>query len=265
MPRAHRHYIPGLVWHITHRCHQRDFLLRSLEDRERWLHWLRTSKERYGIHILNYMATCNHIHLLVRDQGPERSIARSIQLTAGRTAQEHNRRTNRRGAFWEDRYHATAVESDLHLVRCIAYMDTNMVRAGVVKHPSEWPSSGYREIRDGKGADGLVDMEGLLELLDVPDVRTLRKAHEEWIEHYLDRDARRRQKRWTESVAVGRRSFVEAARAELKYRIKGRRVVEGDDGVCQLREPSAGYGASPGAEEGATDDNRCLWEIFPDI
>jgi hypothetical protein len=28
MPRASRHYIPGYVWHITHRCPKKEFLLR---------------------------------------------------------------------------------------------------------------------------------------------------------------------------------------------------------------------------------------------
>ena len=28
MARANRHYIPGYVWHITHRCHQKEFLLK---------------------------------------------------------------------------------------------------------------------------------------------------------------------------------------------------------------------------------------------
>jgi len=33
MARANRHYIPGYVWHITHRCHKREFLLRFVRDR----------------------------------------------------------------------------------------------------------------------------------------------------------------------------------------------------------------------------------------
>jgi len=37
------------------------------------------------------------------------------------------------------RYHATAVESGGHLTRCMVYIDTNMVRAGVVSHPAMWP------------------------------------------------------------------------------------------------------------------------------
>ena len=27
MPRANRHFLPGHVWHITHRCHRKEFLL----------------------------------------------------------------------------------------------------------------------------------------------------------------------------------------------------------------------------------------------
>jgi len=27
MPRANRHFLPGFVWHLTHRCHKREFLL----------------------------------------------------------------------------------------------------------------------------------------------------------------------------------------------------------------------------------------------
>jgi putative transposase len=59
------------------------------------------------------MVTSNHIHLLVFDGGERDVIPKSIQLVAGRTGQEYNQRKNRNGAFWEDRYHATAVSSDL--------------------------------------------------------------------------------------------------------------------------------------------------------
>jgi putative transposase len=58
-------------------------------------------------------------------------------MIAGRTAHEFNQRKNRKGAYWEDRYHATAVEANRYLVQCLVYIDLNMVRAGVVKHPSE--------------------------------------------------------------------------------------------------------------------------------
>ena len=74
------------------------------------------------------MITLNHVHLLIKDTGPN-VIADSMKLIAGRTAQEYNQRKDRQGAFWEDRYHATAIEADGHLHRCLIYIDLNMVRA----------------------------------------------------------------------------------------------------------------------------------------
>jgi REP-associated tyrosine transposase len=111
MARAHRHHLPGHVWHITHRCHKREFLLKFGRDRRTHLSWLFEAKKRYGLCILNYIVTSNHVHLLLVDDKAGTSIPRSIQLAAGRTAQQFNRRKNRKGAFWQDRYHATAVET----------------------------------------------------------------------------------------------------------------------------------------------------------
>ncbi len=51
MARANRYYLPGYVWHITHRCHKKEFLLKFDKDKKRWLYWLFEAKKRYG---LNY-------------------------------------------------------------------------------------------------------------------------------------------------------------------------------------------------------------------
>ncbi len=151
MARARRHYLPGHHWHITHRCHKREFLLRFSKGRNRWLQWLYQARKRYGLKILNYMVTSNPIHLLVADDGGRDVIPKSMQLIAGRTGQEFNQRQNREGAFWEDRYHASAIEDREHFFRCCAYIDLNMVRAGVVDHPAQWPHSGYNEIQSFTG------------------------------------------------------------------------------------------------------------------
>jgi putative transposase len=46
MPRANRHFLPGYIWYITHRCHR---------DRRRYLHWVFEAKKRFGLSLLNYM------------------------------------------------------------------------------------------------------------------------------------------------------------------------------------------------------------------
>ena len=100
------------------------------------------------------MVTSNHIHLLVQDTG-QGVIARSMQLAAWRTAQQYDRRKARHGAFSEDRYHATAIQADAHLRRCVVYMELNMVCAGVATHSQAWEHSGYNEIQNPPKRDRL--------------------------------------------------------------------------------------------------------------
>jgi len=117
MPRANRCFLPGYVRHITHRCHKREFLLKFSKDRQNWKKWLFEAKKRYGLQILNYTITSNHIHLLVFSEENTAPIPQSIQSAAGRTAQAFNQRKKRRGALWEDRYHAKVVDTDTYLLQ----------------------------------------------------------------------------------------------------------------------------------------------------
>ena len=215
MPRANRYYIPGHVWHITHRCHKKEFLLKFARDRQAWLDWLFEAKKRFGIVILNYTVTSNHIHLLVYGGDGCEVIPKSVQLLAGRTGQGYNQRKHRKGAFWEDRYHATAIQTDKHLVQCIVYIDLNMVRAGVVKHPSEWPHGGYWEIQDPPERYKLIDRKALMQLLAIGDGAQLSLLHFTWVKEALKMKEKVRERRWSESVAVGDLSFVEKVKAEL--------------------------------------------------
>ena len=241
MPRANRHHIPGQIWHITHRCHQREFLFRFARDRKRWVQWLFEARKRYGLSILNYMVTSNHVHLLVVDDEFD-SISRSIQLIAGRTAQEFNRRKRRTGAYWEDRYHATAIECGEHLLRCLVYIDMNMVRAGVVSHPSEWRHCGYHEIQSPPRRYCLIDRNRWVDLAGVTGGEQLSLLHRAWVEESLGAGQNARQPEWSEAVAVGSKGFVDQVKRRMGILASGKKVGrEGD--ACVLREPDVAYSA----------------------
>lgn len=213
MPRAKRHYQPGYVWHLTHRCHNREFLLRFERDRARWRHWLYEARQRYGLSVLDYIATSNHVHLLVRDTG-DNCIAKSMQLVAGRVAQEYNKRKGRRGAFWEDRYFATAVATDRYLALCMVYIDLNMVRAGVVDHPAKWAVCGYNEIQSPPTRFRVIDVNALRRLTGSASVNGFRRKHRDWVEAELARDRSVRQPEWSDAVAVGPEAFAAEFRRE---------------------------------------------------
>lgn len=245
MPRANRNYLPGYVWHLTHRCHRRQFLLAFARDRRVWRRWLYEARQRYGLCTLNFTATSNHIHLLVRDRGRD-EIAASMQLLEGRTAQPFNRRRGRAGAFWEDRYHATAVETGEHLARCLVYIDLNMVRAGVVTHPAEWEIGGYHEIQRERARYRIVDRQALADALEI-ELPQLGDLHREWVEAALQTGSGEREPHWSESVAVGGREFVERVQRELGDRGRYREIEQIGDSYT-LRESPAAYRRTSTAE-----------------
>ncbi|MDH5633467.1 MAG: transposase [Gammaproteobacteria bacterium] len=239
MPRANRNFMPGYVLHITHRCHKKEFLLKFVRDRQRWRYWLFEAKKRYGLCVLNYIVTSNHIHLLVQDRG-RGEIAKSMQLIAGRTAQEYNQRKNRKGAFWEDRYHATLVDTDSHLARCMTYIDLNMVRAGAVAQPLEWDTSGFREIQVPPDRYRVIDQPTLMKLFGFTTSEQLRAACLNWSEQALAMGAIPYDSRWTDAIAVGSQEFLAEAKAALGVKAL-HRYVETDGDVQVLRESALPY------------------------
>jgi putative transposase len=56
-----------------------------VRDRRRYLHWLFEAKRRFGLCVLNYRVTSNHVYLMVKDTGGQ-VIAQSMRLIAGCTA-----------------------------------------------------------------------------------------------------------------------------------------------------------------------------------
>jgi hypothetical protein len=69
-------------------------------------------------------------------------FVRDIKVTFARY---YNCRHNRRGYFWGDRFKSVIVDRGETLVNCLAYIDLNPLRAGIVKQPEKyrWNSIGY--------------------------------------------------------------------------------------------------------------------------
>ena len=262
MARANRHYLPGNhIWHITHRCHKKEFLLKFSRDRRNCLRWLFEAKKRYDLCMLNYMVTSNHIHLLVEDKG-EGVIPKSIQLIAGRTAQDYNRRKKRKGAFWEDRYHATAVQADTHCVQCMLYIDLNMVRAGVVEHPSKWDLCGYNEIQSPPQRYSIIDRKRLRELVGVGVGDELSPTYKGWVDEILTSGEPAREGKWTESVAVGNKQFIEVVKEKLGSGAAGRDIRK-SGASYELREPGVSYSYDFGVKNGTlSPENTFSWGFY---
>ncbi len=238
MPRANRIMQPGLVYHLTHRCHDRSFLFRFARDRSEYCKRLRISSADFGVSILNYSVTSNHEHTLAFESHAG-AISGMMHDVQGEFAVYYNRRKCRTGSFWEDRYHCTMVEDGQHLLNCLLYIDMNMVRAGVVSHPREWPWCGYHEIMGEKTRNRLLDFKKLLEIMGL-GAEQLRLLYTTELERCIQQKRFQREAQWTESIAVGSECYVRrVSRGVLgRHRLKIERL---DKGAWAVRESVAQY------------------------
>ena len=191
---------------MTHRCHNRAFLLKFARDREAYRAKMREYLAEFDISLLDYCVTSNHVHLLI-DAEDRLEVSGFMRKVAGEFARAYNRRKARRNAFWGDTFHATLVDSGDYLWRCLRYVELNMVRCGVVTHPSLWEWVGYHEIMGTRRRYRLLDLERLCWRLGTDCLEEVRKILRATLEETLAKDQRKREPCWTESVAVGTRAY----------------------------------------------------------
>ena len=66
MPRAHRYGVAGAAYPLTHRCHDRAFLLRFAGDRQRYRMLLRQELAERPVSLLSYCITSKPTHVLLK-------------------------------------------------------------------------------------------------------------------------------------------------------------------------------------------------------
>lgn len=243
MPRGNRYFLPGRTYHLNHRCHDRQFLLRFACDRDAYRLALWEVLQSTPVWLLAYCITSNHVHLLARSDD-ELGIQTMMQRAEGRFAQYYNRRKQRSGAFWEGRYHSTLIEGPTHLERCITYIELNMVRAGVVSHPKHWPWCSYPEWMGHRRRYRLIDLDRSLLLMRAPSLEEYRKHSEHRIQEAIARGRLSREPHWTGGVAVGEKEFVDEIGKAFAFRRK-LTSEECPGGAWVLREDASDLGAWP--------------------
>ena len=87
------------------------------------------------------------------------------------------------------------------------YVDLNMVRAGVVRHPEQWKYGGFNEIQRPRLRYRVIDHHALCKLTNSKDLETFNLKHRARVESELKRGALQRDPKWAESAAVGPESF----------------------------------------------------------
>ena len=128
-------------------------------------------------------------------------------------------------------------------------------------NPSDWIFSGYNEIQNPNRRYGIIDHKKLVELLNAGTEDKLKEQHIGWIEEALRTNNNQREARWTESIAVGSREFVNRTWDKLGLGGQRRKIVVEREGACKIQEPSTPYGIHFTPEKMPhRPENTYLWE-----
>jgi putative transposase len=185
-------------------------------------------------------------------------------------ARYYNRRNNRRGYFWGDRFKSVIVENGETLINCLAYIDLNPLRAGLVERPEQyrWNSLGYHiqtgnqdnflSLDFGLKEFGVLDAEERLEryrryvyeagavdrsekpAAGVIDNRVLEKERETDFKLNRVRRFRYRTRYFTDSGIIGTKEFVSGNYRRFKDLFMSKKdkipkPVAGLDGIFSLK------------------------------
>jgi putative transposase len=170
MARLPRLTLPGFPHHIIQRGNNRQAIFASAADYQALLDLLDASARKFGVAIHAYVLMANHFHLLATPQSTD-ALSQMMQAVGRRYVRYFNDTQNRSGALWEGRYRSTVIQAERYLLPCMAYMDLNPVRAGVVAQARDYPWSSHGHYI-GQRIDKLITPHSLVwELGNTPFAR----------------------------------------------------------------------------------------------
>lgn len=136
MPRRPRCEAPGAIHHVIARGVNRCNVFVDDEDYGEYCRLLGRTVELTGWNVFCYCLMPNHVHLLV--ETPKPNLGAGVQWLHGRYGEYFNRRHERVGHLFQDRYRCWPVADEGRLAYTVGYIVFNPVAAVLCRDPDDW-------------------------------------------------------------------------------------------------------------------------------
>jgi len=137
------------------RCNNKEFLFEQ-QSLQLFLDLLRESCEMHNLQLFNYCLMTNHVHLLFQVNADD-VLSAFMHRLANVFAKRFNLIRERKGHLWEGRFRSTIVEAPSYFLRCMAYIDLNPLRAGMVHQPTDYHWCACRHLA-AEEDDSIIDL-----------------------------------------------------------------------------------------------------------
>ena len=120
------------------------------EDRLCFMKILDHCKEISGFKLYAFVLMSNHVHLLIEPSGEALNVVFTRIET--RYAMWFNRKYQRTGYLFQNRFQSEAVETEQYFMTVLRYILQNPMKAGMENRPGSYRWSSYLAYEKGKGA-----------------------------------------------------------------------------------------------------------------
>ena len=139
MPRALRIYSYSKVYHIIIKGIDSQDIFYDKQDRKIFLKYLLENKIQYDYKIYAYCLMINHVHLIIRVN--DEFLSKIIQSLLIRYVSYFNKKYDRSGTLFQDRFKSKRVENQKYFLDVCKYVHRNPEKAGICKTEKyEWSS-----------------------------------------------------------------------------------------------------------------------------
>ena len=162
MPRQQRLKSESGYYHIMIRGNERRNIFHDDEDRYRLMDTLYEKKQGDKFYLHAFCLMDNHIHLFI-SEGIE-DIALVMKRITVSYVHYFNKKYNRIGHLFQDRFRSEAIEKEGYVLSLTRYIHQNPVKANMVKTASKYLWSSYNSYVDENYFSKILDMDTILGL-----------------------------------------------------------------------------------------------------
>ena len=159
MPRKPRVKSESGFYHIIIRGINKQTIFADDQDRNVFLNIVGRYREQHGFTLAAYCLMTNHVHMLLGDQNDELAVI--MKKIAVSYVQYFNRKYDRTGPLFQDRYRSEPINDEKYFLAVFRYIHQNPASAGIAS-ASQYRWSSYGSYLSGTG---MVDSEAVYDLL----------------------------------------------------------------------------------------------------
>jgi len=123
--------------HVINRGVNRCDVFHSSSDKEMFLQIFNKIADIHHVTLHDYCLMDNHYHLLIETQ--KENLSTCMRIVNANYAQYFNKRYQRSGHLWQDRYKSKYITSEEYLYMLIRYIESNPLEAGISTQIGEYP------------------------------------------------------------------------------------------------------------------------------